>query len=159
MSAWILSIAGVCMMSVVVDLVLPSGQTAKYIKNIFGYIIVLVIIWPLPSIVKGNFDFGSIFESQEIVLQEDFIYQVNRDKLTSIEKLLEEQIEELGLKNVDVSISANIFTTDMTVDEIFVDLTNLVIDEKAEHIDIEKAIVELVMDIVEIEESKVVFSE
>ena len=93
MSAWILSIAGVCMMSVVVDLVLPSGQTAKYIKNIFGYIIVLVIIWPLPSIVKGNFDFGSIFESQEIVLQEDFIYQVNRDKLTSIEKLLEEQIE------------------------------------------------------------------
>ena len=159
MSSWILSIAGVCILSVVIDLILPSGQTSKYIKNIFGYIIVLVIIWPLPAIVKGNFDFGSIFESQDIVLQEDFIYQVNRDKLTSVERLLEEQIEGLGLKNVDVSVSGNIFTTDMTIDEIFVDLTNLVIDEKAEHIDIKKAIVKLVTDNVKIEGERVVFSE
>ena len=67
MTAWILSIAGVTILSVVVDLILPSGQTAKYIKNIFAFVMILVIISPLPALIKGNFNVNDIFESEEIV--------------------------------------------------------------------------------------------
>ncbi len=144
MTAWILSIAGVTILSVVVDLILPSGQTAKYIKNIFAFVMILVIISPLPALIKGNFNVNDIFESEEIVLQEDYIYQVNRDKLTALEEEITSSLEEKGIKNVVITINADIFQIEMKILEVNVDLSDLVIDENSGHIDIEKAITEVV---------------
>lgn len=158
MTAWILSIAGVTILSVAVDLILPSGQTAKYIKNIFAFVMILVIISPLPALIKGNFNVNDIFESEEIVLQEDYIYQVNRDKLTALEKEITSSLEEKGIKNVVVTINADIFQIEMKILEVSVDLSDLVIDENSGHIDIEKAITEVVNRLVG-EEVIIIFNE
>lgn len=158
MTAWILSIAGVTILSVVVDLILPSGQTAKYIKNIFAFVMILVIISPLPALIKGNFNVNDIFESEEIVLQEDYIYQVNRDKLTALEEEITSSLEEKGIKNVVVTINADIFQIEMKILEVNVDLSDLVIDENSGHIDIEKAITEVVDRLVG-EEVIIIFNE
>lgn len=158
MTAWILSIAGVTILSVVVDLILPSGQTAKYIKNIFAFVMILVIISPLPALIKGNFNVNDIFESEEIVLQEDYIYQVNRDKLTALEEEITSSLEEKGIKNVVVTINADIFQIEMKILEVSVDLSDLVIDENSGHIDIEKAITEVVNRLVG-EEVIIIFNE
>lgn len=158
MTAWILSIAGVTILSVAVDLILPSGQTAKYIKNIFAFVMILVIISPLPALIKGNFNVNDIFESEEIVLQEDYIYQVNRDKLTALEEEITSSLEEKGIKNVVVTINADIFQIEMKILEVNVDLSNLVIDENSGHIDIEKAITEVVNRLVG-EEVIIIFNE
>ncbi|HIV01692.1 MAG TPA: stage III sporulation protein AF [Candidatus Caccopulliclostridium gallistercoris] len=158
MTAWILSIAGVTILSVVVDLILPSGQTAKYIKNIFAFVMILVIISPLPALIKGNFNVNDIFESEEIVLQEDYIYQVNRDKLTALEEEITSSLEEKGIKNVVVTINADIFQIEMKILEVNVDLSDLVIDENSGHIDIEKAITEVVNRLVG-EEVIIIFNE
>lgn len=158
MTAWILSIAGVTILSVVVDLILPSGQTAKYIKNIFAFVMILVIISPLPALIKGNFNVNDIFESEEIVLQEDYIYQVNRDKLTALEEEITSSLEEKGIKNVVVAINADIFQIEMKILEVNVDLSDLVIDENSGHIDIEKAITEVVNRLVG-EEVIIIFNE
>ena len=158
MTAWILSIAGVTILSVAVDLILPSGQTAKYIKNIFAFVMILVIISPLPALIKGNFNVNDIFESEEIVLQEDYIYQVNRDKLTALEEEIASSLEEKGIKNVVVTINADIFQIEMKILEVDVDLSDLVIDENSGHIDIEKAITEVVNRLVG-EEVIIIFNE
>ena len=158
MTAWILSIAGVTILSVAVDLILPSGQTAKYIKNIFAFVMILVIISPLPALIKGNFNVNDIFESEEIVLQEDYIYQVNRDKLTALEEEITSSLEEKGIKNVVVTINADIFQIEMKILEVNVDLSDLVIDENSGHIVIEKAITEVVDRLVG-EEVIIIFNE
>ena len=158
MTAWILPIAGVTILSVVVDLILPSGQTAKYIKNIFAFVMILVIISPLPALIKGNFNVNDIFESEEIVLQEDYIYQVNRDKLAALEEEITSSLEEKGIKNVVVTINADIFQIEMKILEVNVDLSDLVIDENSGHIDIEKAITEVVDRLVG-EEVIIIFNE
>lgn len=158
MTGWILSIAGVTILSVLVDLIMPNGQTAKYIKNVFAFMMILVIISPLPSLLKGNFDIGDIFQNEEIVIQEDFVYQVNRDKLTALEDSINKTLEEEGLKNVIVTINADIFQIEMQIKEINVDLSDLVIDENSGHIDIEKAITEVVNRLVG-EEVIIIFNE
>ena len=158
MTAWILSIAGVTILSVLVDLILPSGQTAKYIKNVFAFVLIFVIISPLPSLIKGKFNVNDIFESEEIILQEDFIYQVNRDKLTALKKSITDALDEEGFKNVLVTINADIFQIDMQIKEINVDLSDLVIDENSGHIDIEKAITEIIVKLVG-EEVIIIFNE
>ena len=37
LSAWILSIAGIVLLSVLVELILPAGSMSKYIKGIFAF--------------------------------------------------------------------------------------------------------------------------
>ena len=60
LSGWVLSIAGVISLSVIVELILPEGQLNKYIRGIFSFIIILVIIAPLPSLGGKNFSFSVI---------------------------------------------------------------------------------------------------
>ena len=148
MTAWILSIAGISVVSVLVDLILPSGQTAKYIKNIFAFITIFVIISPLPKLLSGNVKFDDIFESEEIILQEDFLYQVNRDKLSALESSVQVNLESEGVKGVIVSLSADIFKTEMQIEEVFVDLSEIVIDENCQHKDIKKLITKIVKNCV-----------
>lgn len=76
-----------------------------------------------------------------------------------LEKSIENQISSKGLLNVDVSISADIFTIQMEIDAIYVDLCNLVIRGDEEHIDIRNEIVEVIVSFVDIEKEKVIFSE
>lgn len=53
-SAWILSIVGVAAITLIVDILLPEGETAKYIKSVFGILTVFIIAMPLPGILGGE---------------------------------------------------------------------------------------------------------
>ena len=61
MNEWIMSIVGITALGVLMDILLPEGETSKYIKGIFALFTVFVIIYPLPKIVNGNFDYNSLF--------------------------------------------------------------------------------------------------
>ena len=73
-SSWLLSIAGVVILSVLSELVLPEGQMNKYTKVIFSFAILLVIIMPLPKLFGKNFDITKFF-GQQNELQEDYLNQ------------------------------------------------------------------------------------
>ena len=92
------------------------------------------------------------------MLQEDYIYQLNRDKLTMLETGIESTLDARGLKNVDISISADIFTTVMQIETIYVDFSNLVIVDGNEHIDIENEAVDVITSFVSLEKENIVFS-
>ena len=88
-STWVLSIAGIICISVLLELVMPEGQMNKYIKNIFSFVIILVIVLPLPKLMNKNIDLSSMFQYQEIQLQEDFLEEINGSKLSSLQKTIE----------------------------------------------------------------------
>ena len=60
-SAWLLSITGVILLSVLAEFVLPEGQMNKYTKVIFSFVILLVIIMPLPKLFGKDFDISKFF--------------------------------------------------------------------------------------------------
>lgn len=157
-SSWILSIAGVCVLGVLVDLILPSGQTKKYIKGIFAFITVLVVISPLPSLVNSNFSLSTIFgDEQTIVIQEDFIYEVNKQRLSSIENMIEMDLSEQGIEDVDITLSANIFSDELSIDAVFVDLSRMVLSSNLQHKDINELVIKSVLKYVQIEKDNIVF--
>ena len=55
-SAWVLSVAGISMLAVLIDLILPTGQTKKYIKGVFALIVVVVVITPIFDLFKSTSD-------------------------------------------------------------------------------------------------------
>lgn len=158
-SSWLLSIAGMAVLGVLIDVVLPNGQTNKYVKGMFAFCMLLVIIAPLPALIGKNFDLDAIFTKTEIVLDQDFIYQVNRTKLTYLENSIKNEVEKEGILHIKIVVNGDIFSTSMQIKNVFVDLKNVVIPDKNKHIDIKKTVTEIVLDNLNISKEKVIFDE
>lgn len=158
-SSWILTICGICILSVIIDLILPDGQTSKHIKAVFSYIVILVVIAPIPSVFNKNFNIDDIFQADEIVIDNNYIYQLNQYKLDKLKNDIESDIIKKNILGVEIAISADVFNVDLEIKAIYVDLFNLVIDEKNQHINIEIVIVECIQNHIEIEKEKIFFNE
>jgi hypothetical protein len=156
-STWILTVAGISVMSVLVDLMLPNGQTKKYIKGVFAFIVVLVIISPIPKWLNREFVLQDIFDEKAVVIQEDFIYNINRDRLETLEEMVEADLAASGIENVHIKINANIFTKDMKIDAVFVDLSQVVIKQNKPHIDINELVVTSILKYIAVERADIIF--
>lgn len=137
-STWIMSIAGIICLSVIVELMLPDGQMNRYIKGIFSFVIILVIIMPIPNLIGKEINFSNIFDYDNVVVDEDYIYQLNLDKINIVRDEIENDIQLHGYENVKIYIDCDIFDNAMKFESITVDITNLVISENAEHKNIAK---------------------
>ncbi len=159
-SAWILGIVGVVVLSIIVDLVMPNGSTSKFIKNIFAFVIVIVILSPIVSFLsKKDIKLEDIFENNNITIQEEFLSSVNQKILNKLQKELENDIEEFGISGVQVGLKANIFEEELNIEQVSIDLKKCVIDENISHIDIKTSILKIVLRKINIEEEKIVFYE
>lgn len=159
-SAWILSIAGIIALSVVVELLLPEGSLNKYIRAIFSFIVVLVIIAPLPSLVGKNFSLSDIQIEENYSLQEDYIYQLNVYKTEALQESISLDIKNHGYDGVIVSVSCEKSASDFEIKAIFVELDNLVILDKAQHkdiLDIEEEIFEIILSYAKVDRAEVHF--
>lgn len=137
-STWIMSIAGIICLSVIVELMLPDGQMNRYIKGIFSFVIILVIIMPIPNLIGKEINFSNIFDYDNVAVDEDYIYQLNLDKINIVRDEIENDIQLHGYENVKIYIDCDIFDNAMKFESTTVDITNLVISENAEHKNIAK---------------------
>ena len=158
-SSWILSIAGICLLSVVVDLILPKGKMNKTIKNVFSYIVILIVLAPLPKLVNSNFNIEQVFDYVEFNVQGDYIYNLNQAKIDKYANIIDERITQSGIHGAIVSISANIFDTNLKIDAVYVDLYNIVINENLKNKDIKMEVLNIVKEVLNIKEECVVFYE
>ncbi len=160
-SSWIMSIAGIICISVIVELILPEGQMNRYIKAIFSFIVILVIILPIPKLLNSNIDFSNIFGyDNNLNVDEDYLYQLNLDKVNSYKEDIEKEIESHGYKNVSIYINCDIFENKMEFKSITVDLTSLVITENAEHKDItkiKKDITSIILSFIDLDEEEILY--
>lgn len=160
-SSWVLSIAGVVCLSVIAEFILPDGQTNKYVRGIFSFILILIFISPFPKLLNKEIDFSSIFNYDgTIEVDEDYIYQTNLDKLTYYKNEIEKKISQYGYDKVEVFLNCNIKDKKMEFKSITVDLKSLVIRQNAEHKNIAKIredITKIILSYVEIDEEDILY--
>lgn len=82
--SWVLKIVGVVVIGVLVDIIMPEGQTNKYIKSIFACFTLLVIVSPLPKLLNYDIENSLLDNSSESV-------SVDEDFLNYYESLYEEE--------------------------------------------------------------------
>lgn len=143
LSTWILSIAGVTILGVVIDFILPTGETNKYVKGVFAFIIIFVIVSPIPKWIKG-FSFDDIFNGNDILLQEEYLYEINQKRISATEESIVKELKAKGIEQVSVIISANIFQTTFKIDAVNIDCFNMVLNEKAKNYNIKEEILDTV---------------
>lgn len=54
MTAWLLSIVGVVFLSVMIDVVAPSGKMNGIIKTMFAIILIYVVMTPVIKLLKSG---------------------------------------------------------------------------------------------------------
>ena len=131
-SSWILSIVGVVVVGVIIDLIMSDGQMSKYIKGIVAIVTVLVIVLPLPKLANQeiSFDFNT-----NIAIDSELIYTINENKVEQLNDILEKKLDENGYGNIEVSINADLYSYDLKIEKVFVDLSQAVINEEITNID------------------------
>lgn len=149
MTAWIMSIVGVVIVGVLIDVLTPEGDSNKYVKGVYALIVVLVIVSPIVKALKSETDFSEYFKD---AFQTDsaFVDYVNEDRKDADEEKIANSLKNRGYENVSVVIftsTANIYE----IDRVNVDVT-LCIQTKKE---CEEEIIKLVKSITDCNEVRV----
>ena len=157
MTKWIFSIVGIVFISVLIDIIIPSGKTNKFIKGIFSVFILFVFLSPLKSIVKkvGNIS----VEKNEIGLDENFLAEINISKNQSNVSLILNRLKTRGIEGVNVIICNNIYNFEYNIEKVLVDTTNIVLSQDITHINKYEVITNTILEIVNIEKDKIIFND
>lgn len=154
-SVYLLSIVGVTLLSVILDLVLPSGQVNKYIKGVMALVVVFVIVSPLPKLINGQIDIKSLWTNSQST---DYSDVINKQTIRTQEKSLENILKQNGFKDVDISIWGDVDSGKLKITYIFVDLSNVVLNEENQRINKYEAIKDLLVKQTGIKEEQVIFN-
>lgn len=54
MTAWLASIVGVVIIGVVIELLIQGRRMGNFVRSIYGFIVLFVIVSPLPNLLKAD---------------------------------------------------------------------------------------------------------
>lgn len=157
-SGYILSIVGVVLLGVLIDLILPDGQMNKYIRGIMAFFVVFVMISPVANFVKSDFNFN-FNQNNSVELDVDFLQKINQQTADRIKFTLENQLEKNGFSKIIVEIEHNSSSPTFELKKIVINLKNMVMNTNVAHINKYTEIKNIVLNSVVIEEDKIVFDE
>ncbi len=143
-SEWIIRIVGLGALGVLLDVVLPDGETNKYIKGIFGIITVFVLFYPLPKLINADIKVEDLtFDSESIEIDDNYTYYVYSKRWAEYsDDLSRIYSEKFGTEcTVDIKF---VESCPEKVDTVFIYFKNLGIEE----IKANKYRVEVVQDVI-----------
>lgn len=160
-SAWILSIVGIAMLGTLVDLIQPDGNMRKYVKVVFSFIVIFVIISPLPKLMNGQISLQNFFGQSDntLIPQQSFIIVVNAQKKLYLENDIKEALEIQGISNAKAEIVLDLSKEEFEIKKIFINLKDAVISEKIKHINIPALVSSVVKNLTGLKEELIVVNE
>lgn len=130
LSAWVLSIVGIVVLTLMVDIIIPEGKTGKYIKGVFAMLTVFVIAMPLPKIFNSEFDLEEFCSKTHRRRQITMCWKIyiicgwkGWNKNNHVRR-------KRGNKNMEVKINALNNNSFVEIQSIEINLKNVVIEEK-----------------------------
>ena len=143
-SSWILSIVGCLCLTTLIDLLLPEGETKKYVKCISSLIVFSVMLSPLTAFIGGesSLQVNSSYEeetSTKIDENYDFLYKIKEKECANQKERAIAFLESKGIKGVDIEVILS-YGKRAEILEIIADKQNAVITNEKANIDIVKEI-------------------
>lgn len=137
LTVWTISVVGIVVITLLVDIILPQGETNKYIKSVMSIITVLVLLQPLPLLFSGEsgvFTSALTSEGEEIKNDEVFLANYYARLARVKEARLTKTLEEAGYENVSVCIFMSGVNNMPSISKVLLNLTNMVIRGSDAHI-------------------------
>ncbi len=157
MKAYVLSILGIVVVGVLIDVIIPSGSTGKYVKSIFSIFVVAVIISPVINLIaKAK---GLEFSYKEISINSSFVEYVLNKQVDEIEFKIESLIEDEGIYNVEVELNHSVEFDKIKYNSCAINLENMVLKSDKSHNNIYEIIKKIVNSETGLTEEEILFYE
>lgn len=153
MYSWLLSVAGVVFMGVMLEIILPNGKTVPFIKQIFSLLTLFVIVSPIVDFIDKNVSLSS----SEMVIDYNFIYQHNLQKVEAAQKQIEDNIELLGYGDVSIIVNGTIFEEELRYSSVYVDISNFSVLDDIKKNNLKSEIKLLINSVINVEEENIIF--
>lgn len=127
MTGYIVSLLGIVIISVLVELMLPSGETAKYIKSILAVFVIYVLVNPIITFFKSDFNLDKYVNSTNINIDETLLKDLYKEQSETRAQDLENMLYEQGYKGVKIKLIYKIVEHEIIFEKAVVNIDELVI--------------------------------
>lgn len=106
MAGWILSIVGTVLTVTLAEVMLPEGQTAKFIKGVISLMIIYVVIAPIPALLQSKIDVNEFFDFSAEGYRSDnaFIEIIKEDKQSALSQELNQAFKDRGVRTASAAV-------------------------------------------------------
>ena len=157
MQSYILSVIGIVFVSVLIEIILPNGQTAKYIKGIFSIFVVFVLINPVINFFKKDFDISRYIITDGVSVDKKLLKNLYKNQIIATEQDIVNTLEANGYSGVIVNLEYEIVEEKIKISKAKINLDKLVISSQNENINKYQFIRQVVTENFNILEEDVVF--
>ncbi len=102
MKQWVLSVAGIAILSVIADVILPNGQTRKYIKTVIGVVVTMVLAQPIFSLLNVE-NYKNLTQNQ-MQIQQQYLQYVEEWSSQNEQSVLENALISAGFNQPEISV-------------------------------------------------------
>ncbi|MBO7222477.1 MAG: stage III sporulation protein AF [Clostridia bacterium] len=95
MSEWLIGVVGIIALGLLLEILIPEGQTSKYVKGAFSLLVIFAVISPLPKLLNGEYQLD--FVDTEYSVDRNYLVYVTSRYTSSIESDLEKVLAEQGI--------------------------------------------------------------
>jgi hypothetical protein len=130
MTVWLASIVGIVALTLLIDIIIPEGDSNKYIKGVLAAVTTLVLVQPIPGILNGSIDVSDYFGNEQSYVDTELTSSLLSARERVLKDCIENLLESKGVKNADVTV---IFIQENDF-KVSINLQNVVIGKELNHI-------------------------
>ena len=153
MSGWLLSIAGIVIVGALVDVLLTDSPMSRFIRGIFGFFVLLVIVAPLPGLI----DDGIKAVSGDIQLNTELLQTINAQTANAFQRNTESALSAAGFRNVIVTIEHDPNAMGFVITRVFVNAFDVVLTNNVQAINIKAEIIRIVMAVCNVDQGRIFY--
>ena len=144
MSGYVLSVLGIVIVGIFIDIIIPSGVISKYIKGIYSIFVVVVLISPVIQLLSKNHNFTIKYTEYEI--NENLLEFIHTSRAELMEKSIEKTLYSQGFSNIDINLKISTENQELKYNSCIVNIKDIVISSDKQHINKYEHIKEVVKD-------------
>ncbi len=157
MNGYILSVLGIVLLGIIIDIIIPNGNINKYIKSIYAIFVVAVIISPLTKILKYDNDFSIKYQDYEI--SQNLLNYIYSARVDSLEIEIVDTLEREGISNISININYSSENNELVYHSCIVNLKNMVISLDKQHINSYEYITRIINATTGLKSEEIIFNE
>ncbi len=153
-SSWVLSLVGVVIITAIVEIILPESNIGKYVKGILALFTIFIMISPVTSV-----NIGDLFNSEEYeaLIDDDFLTGVNVERVNFYKTQIIEKLNKNGIDEVVINIDWETNNGILKINNVFVNLCDMVINNNDKNIDIYNNIKKIIISVVDVKVEDIIF--
>lgn len=132
MKGYILSILGIVILGIFIDIILPSGSVNKYIKSLYSIFVIAVILNPLLTFFSQHKDFKLQYVDYETNTK--LLNYIYNQRVNALEKEIILECSSNGFDKIDINLNYIVENNQIVYSSCQINLKNLVIHTDKQHI-------------------------